>query len=173
MTKKILLIVPFKNFRDEEYFVPRNNFEKKGFKVKVASNEKGIALGVDGGEVEVDLEIKDVDVTGFDVLILIGGSGCLDNLNNPQTHKLIIEANYLNKILGAICISSVILAETGILKNKKATVWTSSLDKSAAKFLEEKGAFYQDLDVVIEGNIITADGPSSAEKFSEIIISRL
>ena len=84
---------------------------------------------------------------------------------------LTIHVNYLRKIIGAICISPVILAETGILKNKKATVWTSSLDKSAAKFLEEKGAFYEDVDVVVDKNIITADGPSSAEKFSQTIIT--
>lgn len=168
--KKILFIIPFRDFRDEEYFVSRKNFESKNFEIKVASNESGVALGADGGEVEIDLEIKNVDIDKFDVLIFIGGPGCLKNLNNSKSHKLIIEANYLGKIIGAICISPIILSEAGILKNKKATVWTSSMDKSPAKFLEEKGVFYQDQDVVVDGNIVTADGPPSAQKFSETII---
>ncbi len=171
--KKIAIIIPFKDFRDEEYFVPKENLMLKGFEVKTISNESGNALGADGGEVEVDLKLEEVDVKDFDAFVFVGGPGCLKNLNNEKSYKLIIEANYLRKIIGAICISPVILAETGILKNKKATVWTSSLDKSAAKFLEEKKAFYQDEDVVVDDNIITADGPSSARKFAESIMSRL
>jgi protease I len=171
--KKILFVIPFNDFRDEEYFVPRKKFELKNFEIKVASNKLGVALGADGGEVKVDSEIKNIDIIKFDALVFIGGPGCLKYLNNQESYKLIIEANYSNKIIGAICISPVILAESGILKNKKATVWTSSLDKSAAKFLEEKGAFYQNQNIAIDNNIITADGPSSAEKFSEAIISQL
>ncbi len=173
MSKKILMVIPFKDFRDEEYFVPKKIFESSNFEVKVASNESGIALGADGGEVNIDLKLGEVNMVDFDAVVFIGGPGCLKNLNNEKSYKLIIEANYLKKIIGAICISPIILADSEILKNKKATVWTSSLDKSPAKYLEEKGAFYQDENVIIDENIITANGPSSAQEFSQKILSCL
>jgi protease I len=66
----------------------------------------------------------------------------------------------------------VILAKAGILKGRKATVWTSETDKSAVKILEENGVKYEKLPVVSDG-AITADGPVSALKFAEKIVQML
>jgi len=38
--KKIAMIIAFSNFRDEEYFIPKEIFEEAGFEVKTVSTKK-------------------------------------------------------------------------------------------------------------------------------------
>ena len=167
------MIIAFRDFKDEEYFVSREIFNKAGAEVKVASNELGIAQGVDGGEINVDIKLSDLDVSEFDAIVFIGGPGAPKNLDNQDSYKIAKDAVAQNKLLCAICIAPAILAKAGILNGKKATVWTSTLNKDAQKALEENGALYQKDSVVQDGKIITADGPAVAKEFSEKILDAL
>lgn len=167
--KKVVMIVAFKNFRDEEYFVPKEILESAGAEIKTASNEKGTAIGADGGEVNIDLLVSEVKPADFDVIVFIGGPGYLTNLDNENSYKLIKDTISQNKLLASICISPTILAKAGVLEGKKAAVWSSAMDKSAIKILEQYGAIYQDSLVVLDGKIITASGPAAAEEFGEKI----
>jgi protease I len=122
--------------------------------------------------VEVDLTLDDFQVNGFDAIIFIGGAGAQDYFENARVHQIIREAFEKGKIIGAICIAPAILAKAGILKGKNATVWSTALDKSAVKILQEGGAIWQDgrtNGVTIDGKIITANGPDATQEFAEEI----
>jgi protease I len=168
--KKIAMVIAFRDFRDEEYFIPKEIFEAGGANVKTASNEKGTAIGTGGGEANVDLLEKEIDPANFDAVVFVGGQGCLKALDNEISYNLIKEAVSQNKVLGSICISPVILAKAGVLQGKKATVWSSPLDKFAVKVLRDSRANYQSAPVVVDGKIITAAGPFAAKEFAEAII---
>lgn len=172
-TKKVAMIVAAFDFRDEEYFVPKDLLESRGVKVATVSTAKGTAYGIYGGEVKVDLLIADVAVADYDAIIFIGGGGALKYLDNPESYRIISETIANNRILAAICISPVILAKAGALKGKKATVWSDVLDKTAVKILESNGAVYTDLPVVVDNKIITATGPEAATGFGQEIIRQL
>jgi protease I len=171
--KKVAMIIAFKDFRDEEYFVPREILEKAGVEIKTASNKTGTATGADGGDVKVDLLVSEINLADFDAIIFVGGPGCLENLDNEDSYRITRETVSQNKILASICISPVILAKAGVLKGKMATVWSSPLDRSPVKILKEKGAIYQDESVVVDGKIITANGPQAAEEFGQTILKIL
>ena len=171
--KKIAMIIAFKDFRDEEYFKPRQIFEAAGADVKTVSNEKGTAIGADGGEVEVDLLVSEINPASFDAVVFIGGPGCLENLDNEDSYQVVKDTISQNKVLASICISPTILAKAGVLAGKRATVWTSPLDKSAVRVLEDNGAIYEDKPVVIDGKIVTGSGPDAAEEFGKKIIQVL
>ena len=171
--KKAVIIVAFRGFRDEEYFVPKDILEKAGVEIKTASNQKGPAIGADGGEVEVDLLVSEINSANFDAIVFIGGPGCLLSLDNENSYKVVKETISQNKILAAICISPAILAKAGVLQGKKATVWSSVMDKSAVKTLKENGVIYEDKPVVVDEKIITASGPDAAKEFGEEIIKAL
>jgi len=173
INKKVVMIVASEGFRDEEYLVPKKVLENRGVEVKTASNKLGIAQGADGAETKVDLLIQDINLSDFDAIIFVGGPGALNNLDNEISYNLIKKTIEEDKPLAAICISPVILAKAGILKNKKATVWSSISDKSPIKILEENGALYQKENVVIDGKIITANGPLAAKEFGEAIVNLL
>jgi len=72
-----------------------------------------------------------------------------------------------------LCILPVILAKAGVLKGKKATVWSSLMDRVPVRILEENDAIYQEKSVVVDGKIITANGPAAAEEFAKAIVEVL
>ncbi len=172
-SKKILMVIAFRDFRDEEYFVPKEIFKKAGFEVKTASARKGTALGSEGGEVEVDLILNEVAIDDYQAVVFVGGQGAHKHLDDPAFHKIAREVVASQKVLAAICIAPAILAKAGVLAGKKATVWSSALDKSAVKILKENGAKYQSESVVQDGNLITANGPAVAGEFSKAIVNFL
>lgn len=171
--KKILLAIAFRDFRDPEFFIPKEIFEKNDFLVEVASDQKGVALGNEGGEVAVDFLISEVKPENYQAIIFVGGPGALKHLDNKNSYSLAQNAREKGILLGAICIAPVILAKAGILTGKKATVWTSSLDKKGKEILENYGANYLDQPVVIDGEVVTANGPKAAKDFAEAIVSLL
>jgi len=151
MTKKIAIIIGFKNFRDEEYFIPKNIFQENGFEVRTISTEIGIAVGGDGGEVNVDLCLADLNIDEFDALVFVGGPGAYAFIENENVWQIIRQARGKGKLLTAICIAPAILARAGVLAGRKATIWSSSMDKKPIKILQENGAEYVDKPVVQDG----------------------
>lgn len=171
--KKVAMIIAFTDFRDEEYFVPKEILEKAGVEISTVSNSKGTAQGVSGGQVLVNVSLDELKIADYDGIVFIGGPGCLKNLNNQTSYQVAQETVNHDKVLAAICISPVILAKAGVLKDRKVTVWSSVLDKGPIKTVQENGAIYQEEEVVIDGEIITANGPAAAEKFGQAIIQVL
>ena len=171
--KKIAMVIPFRSFKDEEYFIPKSIFQRAGIKVTTVSDSKGIAIGDEGGEAKVDVLAEGLNPEVYDAILFIGGPGALKYLDDATMHKIAQETLAKGKILGAICIAPAILANAGVLKGINATVWSSNMDKSAVKILKGNGAKYIDESVVIDGNIITANGPLAAKDFTEALIEIL
>ena len=171
--KKVALTIAFKDFRDEEYFIPLQSFNEAGFEVVTVSTSLGTALGSYGGEVEVDILIEDLKVKEFDAVVFVGGNGSVKYLDDPKFHNVAKETVENGKILGAICFAPAILAKAGVLLDKIATVWSSPMDRSTVKILKEAGAKYIDTGMATDENIITANGPEAAQKFAEEIIHKL
>jgi len=170
-SKKVAMIIAFRDFRDEEYFIPKQVLESAGVVIQTASTQIGEAIGSQGGEAQVDIKLADLKVVDFDAIVFVGGQGAIKYLDNQTSYQIAKTAVSENKILAAICVSPSILAKAGVLSGKKATVWSSVLDKSAVKVLKENDAIFEDSAVVVDGNIVTANGPSAAEQFGEKIIS--
>ena len=173
MNKKILMVVAFKDFRDEEYFVPKEILEKNGFTVETTSSQIGLAVGVEGGEVEITKTAKEIETKDYEGVIFIGGPGMTKELDNLNFQKLAQDFYQENKLVSAICIAPALLAKAKILENKRATIWSSPLDKSAIKILKENNAIYVDQPVVLDGKIITANGPLAAQEFGQAIVNFL
>lgn len=170
---KSLFIIASKNFRDSEFLIPSKILKGKGIKTKVSSDKKGEAYGADGARVEVDEKLKNVKVSEYDAIIFVGGPGCLKHLDNKISYKIAKESIRNEKILGAICISPVILAKAGVLKGKDSTVWYNSSEKEGIEILKENEANFKDQSVVKDNNIITASGPKAAKEFGNEIYKSL
>ena len=171
--KKIAMIIAFRDFQDEEYFISKEVFEKNGAEVKTISTKEGEAIGSQGGETGVDILLDDFKTSDFDAVIFIGGSGAPKYLDNETSYNIAKQAISEKKVLAAICIAPTILAKAGVLFEKKASVWSSLLDKNSIKILKGNGAVYQDKPVVIDDNIVTGNGPGAAKEFGEAISSLL
>ena len=168
---KVAIIIAFRDFRDEEYFIPKQTLETAGAEITTVSVSLGKAIGLMGGEADVNILMENLKVEDFDAILFIGGPGAANYIEDRTCHQIAQKTVEQGKILGAICIAPAILAKAGVLNNKKATVWNSPLDKSAVKILKENGANFQSESVVVDGKIVTADGPDVAEEFAEEIIN--
>lgn len=172
-SKKILMVIAFSNFRDEEYFEPKRILENDGYYIETISNRTGEAVSVNGETVTIFKTPVDISVDDYIGVIFVGGPGMAKELDNPLFQNLAKEFYKKNKLVSAICIAPALLAKAGILKDKKATVWASSTDQSAIQILKENGAIYEEKSVVKDRNIITANGPQSAQEFGEAIVEYL
>jgi len=170
--RKVLMVIAPQDFRDEEYRVPREALESAGAKVFVASTKVGIAVGMLGLRVKVDLPLSKVSAKEFDAIIFVGGSGSKVFWNDREALRLAREAAKEGKVLAAICLAPVTLANAGVLKGREATVWRSP-DGETVRMLESRGAIYVNKPVVKSGNIITANGPQAAGPFAQEILKAL
>lgn len=170
--KKVLLVVAQNDYQPLEYSIPKRMLESASVEVVIVSNMIGIAKSTGNyNSAKVDLSLGDVEVNNFDGLFFIGGSGALEYLDNEISYDLLRTWQKTGKPYGAICISPRILAKAGVLKGKKVTGWDG--DGELENLLLENGVIYINNPVVVDGNVVTADGPSSAEQFGKKILEVL
>lgn len=162
------MIVAPENFRDEELLEPKEVLEDEGFSVTIASKETNSAKGAYGAVVTVDLDLGEVSTDDYDAVVFVGGSGSSVYFENENTHQIARDAYESGKIVAAICIAPSILANAGLLKDRKATCFSSQKEH-----LTEMGAEYTGASVEQDGRIITANGPEAATEFGHKIAKAL
>lgn len=166
--KKILMIIPPTDFRDEELARPKAVFEQAGALVAVASKGVSETTGMLGGKAAVDLDIAEAEAADYDAVVFVGGAGASVYFDDLRAQALAKDAHAQGKIVAAICIAPSTLANAGILTGKKATV-----SPSEAGNLQAKGGVYTQEPVVVDGTVVTASGPDAAEAFGQKIIELL
>ncbi|MDI6799417.1 MAG: DJ-1/PfpI family protein [Actinomycetota bacterium] len=165
---KVLMVVASNNFRDEEYLEPRHVLESFGAKVTVASSTGRESRGIGGARVLADIALKEARAEDYEAIIFVGGSGAKEYFEDEVAMDLAKASLKAGKITAAICIAPVILANAGLLQGKRATVFGSMKGD-----LLSKGAILIDENVVVDGRIITANGPAAANRFGLSIAERL
>lgn len=166
--KNILMVVAPEDFRDEEYFVPKDFLEANRATIITASTLPE-AKSKKGVMVKVDKMIGEVDDREHDALIFVGGSGAETLFSMIRAH-MIAEAMHENgKLIGAICAAPTILARAGLLEGKPATCFPSQRDE-----LKRHGAILKEEDVVItKDGIITANGVAASLAFAKAFAQQL
>ena len=168
---KVLFIIAQQDYQDHEYGAPKKILEDAGIETITASKEIGTCHGAFGATTEATVAIADVNVSDYDAIIFIGGAGAVNYQHDVQAHLTAQEAINRGKLLGAICIAPTILAYAGVLEGKKATVWNQ--DGKQAEILTKNGAEFVDELIVVDGKILTANGPPAAEEFGKKILEML
>lgn len=168
--KKALLIVAKRDFEDSEYNKTRMALDSAGVQCTVASTKTGTLQGRKGKRVKSDLELKDVNVADYDAVVVIGGGGIKKEWKNEDAHRIAREAMDQNKVVAAICAGPGVLGYAGVLQGKKGTAHPNSGAKSV---MEDHGCQFVSQDVVVDGNVITANGPAAAKAFGDAVVKAL
>ena len=104
-------------------------------------------------------------VADFAAVIFVGGSGSNVYHNDSVAYQIAQNvASSPNHVLAGICWGVVTLAKAGVLTGKKMTGWVSPSGEEKKIFAANK-ALFQDKDIVVDGNIVTANGPHAAHEF--------
>ncbi|MDD5748978.1 MAG: DJ-1/PfpI family protein [Actinomycetota bacterium] len=165
---QVLVVIANRDFQDLEYKAVAEKLKSSGFKTVVANSSGSTSTGVGGLRIESDMKITEADPADYRAIVLIGGPGAADYFDFAELQSLVREISSQNRIVAAICIAPVILANAGLLKGKRATCWQSERDT-----LSIKGAYVQNEPVVEDGLFITGSGPESAALFADRIVNAL
>ncbi len=166
--KTVALVIAEREFRDEEYQVPLEILQANNVRVLTVSTTTNEVVGKLGMKVTPDTLMDDLDPAALDGLVFIGGGGSEQYFDDPTAHELARKTAQLGKVVGAICIAPVILANAQLLVGKTATVYPDGKD-----ILEKQGAKYTGNPVEVDGNIITGNGPEAAKEFGKTLLKML
>jgi 4-methyl-5(b-hydroxyethyl)-thiazole monophosphate biosynthesis len=166
---KKLIIALADGFEEIEALLPADMLKRAGIQVDIAgvtglqvTSSHGITVVADGHFAEL---IKQED---YDGIMLPGGLPGATNLaaSWDVNHALVTMLND-GKLVAAICAApAAVLGKAGLLEGRKATSNPGAVSHAPdVTFSTER--------VVIDGNLITSQGPGTAAEFAFAIISYL
>jgi 4-methyl-5(b-hydroxyethyl)-thiazole monophosphate biosynthesis len=118
-----------------------------------------------GVRLMVDRKLGEIKAEDYSGVILPGGGNGVENLSRSASlMDIITKLNDKGKMVAAICAAPSILAKIGILEERRATIYPG-LERELPKPREDK--------VVVDGNIITSQGPGTAIDFSLKLVETL
>jgi len=131
---------------------------RAGLKVVTAGLTNSTVKGSRGVKIIADELLDDINPEEFSAIVLPGGYPGYVNLSESEkVLEIVKEFNSRNKMVAAICGAPTVLAKAGILNNRNATVYPG-LEKELPNPMHQK--------VVVDGNIITSQGPATAMEFA-------
>ncbi|GHU88292.1 thiazole biosynthesis protein ThiJ [Clostridia bacterium] len=115
-----------------------------------------------GVTVKTDCLIEDVTLDDCEMLVLPGGGQGTENLRqSPLVKQLILSAEERGIMLGAICAAPTILAEAGLLRERRAVCYPSL----EAELIRAGAIIPPDETVTHDRHIITARAAGSSLEF--------
>lgn len=168
-----ICIMATNGFEQSELIMPLEHLRQAGATVHIASLQMGDIKGWDqknwGNSVPVDMLIKDVHVSDYDMLVLPGGQMNPDILRcDDKAVQLVKEFAAAGKPIAAICHAPWLLIEAGIAGGRTMTSY-----HSIRTDVINAGANFVDEEVVNDSGLITSRSPEDLPAFIDEIIGLL
>ncbi len=169
--KTVLLIVPPTQFREEEVFEPKRILEKAGADVVVASTTSRTCHGTREGVIDATVAVEEANTESFDAVVLAGGLSVPEYFwKDQKLAEFVTAMSEAGKLVAAISLSTVVLAKAKLLEGREATVYylPEALDE-----LKNGGATYVEKKLIVDGNLVMAEGPGAVGSFTDAIVTVL
>jgi len=146
-------------------------FRRAGWHVMVAGLDEQIVTASRGVRIVTDCSWNNLQSTDFEILALAGGAGGTTVLRkDPRIIRTVKDFNHSKRLIAAICAAPVVLHDAGILAGRNVTSHPSvAQEMTASQWIDRA--------VVVDENIVTAQGAGTAFEFAltvvEIADSRL
>ncbi|BAC43860.1 DJ-1 family protein [Malacoplasma penetrans] len=155
---------------DMDIVIPYDIWTRAGIIVETVSNEKKKSIFLQSGtKITCSEEIEKVNLDKFNALYIPGGKGCqrlLTDRNERVINKIVkFAGDEGKKWLFTAGAASTVLAELGVLGNKKIT--------TAPGFEEKLGKNYSDNNIVVDKNFVSFKSPFHAFEFALLIVEKL
>jgi len=164
------VLVPLaQGFEEIEAVTIVDLLRRAGIEVRTASLGDARVTGSHGIAVEADISIDAADVADYDMIVLPGGMPGAEHLGrDPRVITLLRQFADAGRYTAAICAAPGVLAQAGLLDNRRATSFPGFLTPDTAP-----GISLSDAPVVVDGKVVTSRGPGTATEFSLALIKLL
>jgi 4-methyl-5(b-hydroxyethyl)-thiazole monophosphate biosynthesis len=171
MMKKVLIpLAP--GFEEIEALAVVDILRRAGIQVTIAGTVEGPVEGRNGIKVIPDTTMDKVnehgpEAQGFDMVVLPGGAKGTENLKKDPRIKKVVEALFNEgKFTTAICAAPTVLSAIGVTKGRTVTSHPAVREElKAERVLDDR--------VVVDGNIVTSQGPGTAIEFAFKLVELL
>lgn len=119
--------------------------------------------------------INDIRLDEFDALAIPGGfeeSGFYEDAFSVPFLNVIQHFHATQKPIASICVASLALGKSGILRNKKSTTYNHPTSQRKGQ-LKNFGANVQNRRIVQDGHIITSSNPGTAFEVAFLLLEIL
>lgn len=154
------LIISADHFEDSELLVSYYRLLEAGVEVDIASLRRGKINGKHGYQVEATQALKDVNPDEYALLVLPGGKAPATIRKEPAALHIAQAFFAHGKPVAAICHGPQILLAAGLLRGRRATC-----HPAVAEEMRAAGVLYEDVNVVVDGNLVTSRRPSDLPAF--------
>lgn len=170
-----IAILTSEMYEDLELWYPYFRMKEEGAMVEFVSMiESPIeVMGRHYYPLKTDKSAREAKSGDYDGLIIPGGYAPDMLRKNEDVLRFASEIFAAGKPVGALCQGSMVLGAAGVLKGRKATAKPGvrqEIDRSSRAPLEIR---WQDQDLVVDGNLITARTKQALPEFSRAFIGAL
>lgn len=158
-------ILYYDGFCEFEVAITAENFKNE--KLFAAALENRVYVSEETQRFLPDRIISELDPKDIDLLIIPGGDPS-SLYDNQVLKNFVTELNKRGKYIAGICGGTFLMAEYGILDNKRCTGSGSGLSLEMDSIDLFKEAVITDESIVIDGNVITAAGQAYVEMAIEL-----
>ena len=156
-------------YQEMELWVPYYRMKEEGAEVKVVGAGGAQSyVSKHGYPVTVDVQADAVTAVEFDAVIVPGGYAPDMMRRHGPMVKLVREAVQQGKVVAAICHAGWMLASAGVVKGRKVTSFFSIKDD-----MVNAGATFVDMEVCVDGNVITSRTPADLPAFVVAIMAAM
>lgn len=156
-------------FEDLEAVTLIDLLRRAGIEVVTAGLQHGLIQGSRGTRIEPDAYLDDVLARNFDLIALPGGLPGAEHLrDDARVQSLLKQMAAAGRYTTAICAAPMALAEAGLLAGRKATAYPGVLDT-----LKLADTLSLNQAVVVDGKVVTSQGPGTAMDFALTLIELL
>ena len=153
-------------FEEIEAITPVDLMRRAGIEVTVAALAEGIHVsGRTGITLHADTTLATVENREFDAVFLPGGPGVKHLRADPRVRLLVQRHHAAGKWIAAICAAPTVLADAGLLQDRKYTAHFSVANELPAILAGER--------TVVDGQILTSRGAGTALDFGLLLITKL
>ncbi len=148
---KRAVVLTGKLVQDHEFIYPYYRLKEEGYEVDVAVKGKETVLGQIGSKVVGTIDIPELKVSNYDILVIPGGAKCMEYLRQDKDAiKFIADFHASGKVIASICHAAQMLISAKLVKGRKISGYYSIKDD-----IENAGGTYVDEPAVIDDRIVT------------------
>ena len=170
---KRVAILATNGFEESELTSPKQALEKAGATAHVVAPKSGTIKGWNNGnwskEINVDAILAEVKSSDYHALVLPGGVINPDFLRRDDKAIEFIRSFFkAHKPVAAICHGPQMLIEAEVVEGRKMTSFPS-----IRKDLENAGAHWVDMEVVVDEGLVTSRSPEDLNAFNAKVIEEV